>query len=121
VRDLWIRRGRRVILLAGILGDKERRPMVSALSGIADRVVVTRPPLEERAGDAGEVAAMFAREVGARRVALEPSPERALGLALEQARPNDLVCVTGSMFLVGALRARWVPEERILRTRTSAL
>jgi folylpolyglutamate synthase/dihydropteroate synthase len=54
-------------------------------------------------------------------VTLEPDPQRALDLALDDARSKDLICVTGSMFLVGALRARWVPEDRILQRRSAAL
>ena len=50
----------------------------------------------------------------------EPLAERALDLAIEGAAPEDVVCVAGSMFLVGALRERWVPERRILERRTAA-
>jgi folylpolyglutamate synthase/dihydropteroate synthase len=57
----------------------------------------------------------------ARSVALESDPMRALDTALARARPRDVVLVTGSMFLVGAVRERWMPEDRILRRLTAAL
>jgi dihydrofolate synthase/folylpolyglutamate synthase len=121
VQAHWACRGRRIILLAGILGDKERAPMVSALSSFADRVIVTRPPLDARAGYEAAVAAMFAKRLGSRRVRLEAAPNRALDATLDEAKPGDLVVIAGSMFLVGALRGRWVPEQRILKRRTAAL
>ena len=93
--------------------------MVRALAAVADRVVVTQPPLEERAGDPEHMLELFRRALGERHVRFEPAPERALDLALSAAAARDVVCVTGSMFLVGALRARWVPERAILRRRTA--
>ena len=121
MRETWLRRRPRLLLVCGILGDKERAPIVSALTGIADRVIVTRPPLEQRAGDERAVESMFVAKLGRRRVACEPEPEAALERALSQARLRDIVLVTGSMFLVGALRSRWVSERRILERRSSAL
>jgi hypothetical protein len=62
---------------------------------------------------------LFRRALGDDAVVFEPSHARALDLALEQARPDDVVCVAGSMFLAGALRERWVPEARILERRSA--
>ncbi|MDE3096479.1 MAG: bifunctional folylpolyglutamate synthase/dihydrofolate synthase [Chloroflexota bacterium] len=109
----------RLHLVVGILADKDQPLMVRALAAVADRVIVTQPPLEERAGDPEHMLELFRRALGERHVRFEPAPERALDLALSAAAARDVVCVTGSMFLVGALRARWVPERRILRRRTA--
>ncbi len=95
--------------------------MVRAFASVADSVVVTQPPLAERAGDPSRMLALFRRRLGAARVAFEPDPLGALDLALAQAAPDDTVCVTGSMFLVGAVRERWLPEARILERRSAAL
>ena len=54
-------------------------------------------------------------------VTFEPKPDRALDLALSRASQHDIVCVTGSMFLAGALRERWAPESQILARRSSEL
>ncbi len=113
------RRAPRLHLVVGILADKDQPLMVRALAAVADRVVVTQPPLEERAGDPEHMLELFRRALGERHVRFEPAPERALDLALSAAAARDVVCVTGSMFLVGALRARWVPERAILRRRTA--
>jgi dihydrofolate synthase/folylpolyglutamate synthase len=113
--------GRELHLLVGILADKDQASMVRALAPIASSVVVTQPPLGERTGDPRRMLEGFARIVGERNVLFEPAPERALDIALDRASDDDVMCVTGSMFLVGALRNRWVPEERILSRRTAAL
>jgi dihydrofolate synthase/folylpolyglutamate synthase len=121
LRAHWLRPGAKLRLVVGILADKDQAPMVRALASVADSVVVTQPPLGERTGDPRRMLTGFESALGERNVIFEPAPERALDLALERASREDVVCVTGSMFLVGALRGRWVPEEQILRRRTVAL
>jgi dihydrofolate synthase/folylpolyglutamate synthase len=116
-----VQEGGEVHLVVGILADKDQASMVRALAQLASTVVVTQPPLGERTGDPRRMLHGFARALGERNVTFEPAPERALEIALERATNHDLVCVTGSMFLVGALRNRWVPEEQILSRRTAAL
>ena len=44
-------------------------------------------------------------------------PDQALDAALHNARKNDIILVTGSLFLAGELRARWFPEEQMLKKR----
>ena len=58
----------------------------------------------------------------ARRRAASPSSRRRTPHSTRRSptrAPNDVVCVTGSMFLVGALRERWVPEQQILERRSA--
>ena len=80
--------GSRLILVCGILGDKDQAPMVRAFASVADSVVVTQPPLAERTGDPSRMLALFRRRLGAARVAFEPDPLAALDLALAQAAPG---------------------------------
>lgn len=119
LRAHWLRDGVRLHLVAGILADKDQPAMVREFARVADRVIVTQPPLGERAGDPERMLRLFRRTLGAENVTFEPSAERALDLAIDGAASGDVVCVAGSMFLVGALRERWVPERRILERRTA--
>jgi dihydrofolate synthase/folylpolyglutamate synthase len=122
LRAHWLRDGRRKLtLVIGILADKDQPAMVRALSGIASAVIVTQPPLGERAGDPERMLRLFAADVGEKHVTFEPSPGAALDLALSTATRESVVCVTGSMFLVGALRERWLPESQILERRSAEL
>ncbi|MGB9887233.1 MAG: bifunctional folylpolyglutamate synthase/dihydrofolate synthase [Moorellales bacterium] len=100
---------RRIILVVGLLADKEREAIMDLLAPLAAAVVVTRP-LSPRAGDWEKVASMAARHVGAvyAEADLDAALDRALGLAGEE----DMVLVTGSFYLVGEARARmerWAP------------
>lgn len=46
-------------------------------------------------------------------------PYDALKTAQKTAGPNDLILITGSIYMVGELRKCWVPEDRILEKRSS--
>lgn len=50
-----------------------------------------------------EIARAFA-EAGAGDVSIEPDPVQAVQRALARAEPSDVVCVTGSLYLVGRIR-----------------
>jgi dihydrofolate synthase/folylpolyglutamate synthase len=121
LRDHELRDDTRLHLVVGILADKDQPAMVRTLGSVASRVVVTQPPVEERAGDPERMLRLLRRTLGTGNVQFEPRPQEALDLALGQARPDDIVCVTGSMFLCGAVRERWVPERQILERRSALL
>jgi dihydrofolate synthase / folylpolyglutamate synthase len=121
LRTQVLSKNARLHLVCGILADKDQPSMVRALAPVATRVTVTQPPLTERAGDPSAMVALFERALGAGAVAFEADAHRALERAIADAKAGDVICVTGSMFLVGALRERWVPEERILSERSAAL
>jgi dihydrofolate synthase/folylpolyglutamate synthase len=120
LRAHWLGGGTRLHLVVGILADKDQASMVRLLASVAHRVTVTQPPLGERTGDPQRMIRLFEQALGPANVSFEPSHMRALEMAIGDAGANDLVCVTGSMFLVGAVRERWVPEHGILERRTAA-
>jgi dihydrofolate synthase/folylpolyglutamate synthase len=93
--------GERVIVF-GCFGGKDPGEMLRALgAGTAKLVVGVAPPWPRALPAAAIVAA--ARELGVDAVAAETVAD-ALRLALEAAAPEDLVFVTGSLYLVGAAR-----------------
>jgi dihydrofolate synthase/folylpolyglutamate synthase len=98
---------RRLVLVLGILGDKDRRGIIERLVPLADRVVVTKPNYAR----AMDVAAL-AREVGALHHAVSEAADvgAALALAREGAARDDLIVVTGSLYTVGDARAALVRE-----------
>ncbi|OPX82444.1 MAG: Folylpolyglutamate synthase [Pelotomaculum sp. PtaB.Bin013] len=92
---------KKVVLVIGMLEDKERAKVVSELAPAARAVVVTRPD-NPRAGNWREMA------VEARRftpdVYLAEEIEGALNKALSIAGPDELICVTGSFYMVAEVR-----------------
>jgi dihydrofolate synthase/folylpolyglutamate synthase len=90
----------RLVLVFGVLADKDWRAMLAPLLPFAGTLILTRPP-GERGTDPAEVAA------GARGqhpdVRVETDPEAALALARALAGAAGTVLVAGSLYLVGAV------------------
>ncbi len=92
---------RGVIMVLGMLGDKERAKVVAELAPRAKCVIVTKPN-SPRAGD-WEQMAEEARRFTPRVDIIEDIGEAVRsGIAL--ARPGDLVCITGSLYMVADAR-----------------
>ncbi len=97
------------VLVVGMLRGKDAREMLEALDAPKARLVVTCPPPSPRAQPA-EVVAEAARSLGCQAVA-KASVAEALELALSEARAEELVLVTGSLYVVGAARSALAGEE----------
>ncbi|APC07647.1 bifunctional folylpolyglutamate synthase/dihydrofolate synthase [Neomoorella thermoacetica] len=99
-------RYRRLILVLGMLADKEREKVVAELAPLAAAVIVTRPN-NPRAGNWQSLADSVRRYVGVVEVieAIPAAVERALALA----EPSDLICVTGSLYMVADAR-EWLKK-----------
>ncbi|MGB9803628.1 bifunctional folylpolyglutamate synthase/dihydrofolate synthase [Desulfofundulus sp.] len=93
--------GREVVLVIGMLGDKERSRVVAELAPRAREVVVTRPN-SPRAGDWQRLAEEARKYVP--RVHTMESVPGAVEYALSLARPDELVCITGSLYMVAEAR-----------------
>jgi folylpolyglutamate synthase/dihydropteroate synthase len=91
------------ILVVGMLKGKDPGEMLEALGATKARLVVTCPPPSPRAQPASEVAAA-ARRLGVN-TEEAGSVSEALERAIAAADEEDLVLVTGSLYVVGAARA----------------
>lgn len=101
LRDLFPHQ--RIVLLLGILGDKDIPAMVDALAPLAQCIVVTEPPWEGRMGKGSDVAAVAQRHL--QDVTLIPAVPVALAEAQQRARALQApLVVAGSLILVGAVR-----------------
>ena len=115
---------RRLILIFGASADKDIEGMMRELFPLAQQVIVTqaRHPraadsgaLQEKAlalgwEDFGETSASAGHppvEPLSRAVMASDSVAEALSLALEKAVPQDLICATGSVFVVAEARTAW--------------
>lgn len=98
----------RQVLVVGMLQGRDPGPVLEALRAPAAQLVVATEPPGVRALPAAEVAAA-ALAMGAE-VEVVVDPAAAIERAHAVAGPDDLVCVTGSLYLVGAARRLIVPQ-----------
>jgi len=90
------------VLVVGLLKGRDPDEMLGALDLSQARLVVACPPPSPRALPPAEVADAAVR-AGVAAVVVD-SVEEAVGRALDEAGPDELVLVTGSLYVVGAAR-----------------
>mgnify|MGYP000343678684 CR=1 FL=1 len=102
-----LRRGRPLTVVLGVVGDKAAAEMAAPLA-LATQVVLTEPPSPRALPAAGLREALDGHLPAA--VWVEPDCYAALRHALRVSPPGGMLVVYGSLFLVGAIRARWLGE-----------
>ena len=93
---------RPVILVFGVMKDKDAKAMARSLFPLAKTVILTSAPLERSASPADLRAAV--RGLAPVRTFLEPRVGRAVRLALRESRGRTPVVVAGSLYLVGEVK-----------------
>lgn len=92
---------RRLIVVLGIMADKDLRQMVLKLAPLAHRIILTRPKYE-RAAEPESLRDVAGGFVG--RTELIRPVEEALERARALATSEDLVLVTGSLYFIGEVK-----------------
>jgi dihydrofolate synthase / folylpolyglutamate synthase len=92
----------RVILVLAMMRDKDHRGFVEPFTGLVDEVVLTQAKLS-RSATVEELLPLIGRIWPHARGNLR-TPD-ALAAARQLARSQDLICVTGSLMLVGEVKA----------------
>ena len=89
---------KRLILLVGILKDKDVPGILRPLAPLADRIILSRPHIERAAP-----VALLAKTLGqnGRRAEKIENLEEAIRKGLSIAGREDLLCITGSLYTVG--------------------
>jgi dihydrofolate synthase/folylpolyglutamate synthase len=98
---------RRIILVIGILGDKDCQGMTTEIVPIVDQVIVTKPAYS-RALDIPMLASLI--RALHRTVDSAETVAGAIARAQEIASVDDLILVTGSLYVVGEARALFFPD-----------
>ena len=101
--------GRRIHLIYGTVREKAVGEIAELLFPPAASVTLTEPATPRAAG--ADSLAPLARSLNPD-VRVEPSPARAVELAIETAGRDDVVFVAGSLFLVGDCRRALVETSR---------
>jgi dihydrofolate synthase / folylpolyglutamate synthase len=101
---------KKIWLLFGALRDKSVDEVAGWLFPLASEVILTEPrtPRSISAVQLSEMAAYHASHS-----VIIPDAEQALAHALAHAKPEDAIFITGSLYLVGQLRAHWNSRPRV--------
>ena len=102
-------RSRKLIVIFGALRDKAVDEIAGILFPLANEAIFTQPSTSR------SISALQLAEIAghhAARYQIIPDPERALESAMAQAASDDVICVTGSLYLVGQLRHHWQSSVR---------
>ena len=100
--------GRNIILIYGAMRDKAVDEIAGLLFPRASTVILTAPA-QSRAISAPHLAEMTGHH--ARHAEAVPDPTQALSRALEIASAEDVIFITGSLYLVGELRRYWTSRN----------
>ncbi len=107
---------RRRILVFGALESKSYQEMLESLLPGTDTLIATAPKVFAKPSTtAAEIAALAPADMSVEAI---DDPIAATSRAVERAGPNDIVVITGSLYLVGNVRERWFPTEWILEQGT---
>lgn len=105
--------GRRLVLVLGALSMKDAAGIIAPLIAQTRLAVVTAPHVLGKPAADPERMAADVRALGVPAL-VEAEPAAAVRRALAEAGANDVVCVTGSLYLVGEVRRLWVSDDAVL-------
>ena len=91
----------KLILVLGILSDKNIKKMVKIISPLSDIVVITKPDTE-RAADPKIIKNEAEKYI--RTVVVKDNVKNALDYAKSIAKKNDMILITGSLYTVGDVK-----------------
>ena len=90
-----------LVLVVGMMHDKNHKAFLATLAPLAKHLVFTQASLSRAAPVQSLIEAL---SKNSRSAIAEESPSEALKIAKSLAGPNDLICITGSLMLVGEVR-----------------
>ncbi len=93
----------KLILVLGILADKDIASMLSIIVPAADIIVVTKSH-NSRACEPNELKEMIEKSGCKKKVVVKDRISDAVDYAESTAKKKDIICITGSLFTVGGAR-----------------
>ena len=89
----------RVIFIVSLMKDKSLKAIGDIVSKTADTVIATQVSENPRVMTAEAIQDAWSGTC--EKITICPNPEKAIAGALASASPTDLICITGSLYLVG--------------------
>ena len=97
-----------LILLVGMMKDKDIRSMLHLLAPLADHLILTRPHLD-RAASPTLLKKALGKDGG--KAEIVEDLKEAINKGLAMTKEEDLLCITGSLYTVGEARSHFLPRE----------
>ncbi|MGP8125449.1 MAG: bifunctional folylpolyglutamate synthase/dihydrofolate synthase [Nitrososphaerales archaeon] len=110
---------RRVTFVVGFLEGKDARRMVGLLARKARHLVFTNPTVRGKKPIDPRLLKKLAGKLTMTTALVDAEPLSAMDKALGLAGDKGVVCVTGSLYLVGKIRGRWFDEREVAEGRSS--
>ena len=95
-------KGRRITLVIGILEDKPYAEILGHLLPACSRVILTSPKIDRALSVDALYPVAAALTADVRTI---PDVSRAVSFAVQNARPDEVICVAGSLYVVGEAKA----------------
>jgi dihydrofolate synthase/folylpolyglutamate synthase len=95
-----------LILLIGIMKDKDIESILHSLSPLADRIILTRPGTDRAASPA-----LLRKALGrnGKKAEVIEDLRKAIDRGLSLTGEEDILCITGSLYTVGEARSYFLP------------
>jgi dihydrofolate synthase/folylpolyglutamate synthase len=98
----------RLILLVGIMKDKDIQSMLHSLAPLADHIILSQPHTDRAAPPALLKKAL---DQNGKKAEIAENLKEAIERGLSLTREEDLLCITGSLYTVGEARAYFLPTR----------
>jgi dihydrofolate synthase/folylpolyglutamate synthase len=104
-----------ITVVTGMLAFKEVDAIIKELLPIASRVIATQANvLGKPSLPTSNLREAINRQNPSLEVIEHSSIERGIVTAISKSKPDELVLITGSMYLIGEAREHWFPSEQML-------
>ncbi|OGP75240.1 MAG: hypothetical protein A2V86_09810 [Deltaproteobacteria bacterium RBG_16_49_23] len=96
-----------LVLLVGIMKDKDVHAILHSLSPLADRIILTRPGIDRAASPA-----LLRKALGqnGKKAEVIEDFKKAIDRGLSLTGEGDMLCITGSLYTVGEARSYFLPR-----------
>jgi dihydrofolate synthase/folylpolyglutamate synthase len=93
-----------ITLVFGAMRDKELKEIAATLFRVAQYLVLTQPA-NARSATLEQLARLAPPDLDSSRITLAPSAQEAMQRARAQTPADGIICVTGSLYLIGEIQA----------------
>ena len=107
--------GRKMTMVLGTLSIKDFSGIIHALAPITEKWIATQPHVFGKPAAPANKLGDVIREVSPGQKIVQTTDVRTgIQMALEKASKDDLIVITGSLYLLGEARSYWYPTDEIL-------